>query len=137
MSNAPKNALEVNIELRWSDQDLLGHVNNAKLMTLAEEARIRCVVRIQEQLEWTGPLDMVLRTTKTDFLRPVMYEGSVKVHVWVSRIGNTSYVMQHELLQNGDVCATVEATVVMFDSEKQVPMSLPDEIRAALESISA
>lgn len=70
MSQAPPNALEIPIELRWSDQDLLGHVNNAKLMTLAEEARIRSLERLRRQLRLEGPLDMVLRTTQTDFLRP-------------------------------------------------------------------
>lgn len=136
MSNAPKSALEVNIELRWSDQDLLGHVNNAKLMTLAEEARIRSLTRVQKQLAWKGPLEMVLRTTQTEFLRPVLYEDSVKIYIWISKIGNTSYVMQHELVQNGQVCVTVEAVVVMFDIEKQAPMPLPAEIRAAFEAIS-
>lgn len=137
MSQAPQNALEISIELRWSDQDLLGHVNNAKLMTLAEEARIRSLDRLRRQYELPGPLDMVLRTTHTDFLRPVMYEDAIKIMVWISRIGNTSYVMQHELIQNGEVCVNVEAVVVMFDSEKQAPMSLPDEVRAAFESVAA
>ncbi len=137
MSQAPPNALEIPIELRWSDQDLLGHVNNAKLMTLAEEARIRSLERLRRQLRLEGPLDMVLRTTQTDFLRPVMYEDAIKVLVWISRIGNTSYVMQHELIQNGEVCVSVEAVVVMFDSQQQAPMPLPDEVRAALESVAA
>lgn len=137
MSQAPQNALEIPIELRWSDQDLLGHVNNAKLMTLAEEARIRSLDRLRRQYELPGPLDMVLRTTHTDFLRPVMYEDAIKIMVWISRIGNTSYVMQHELIQNGEVCVNVEAVVVMFDSEKQAPMSLPDEVRTAFESVAA
>lgn len=137
MSQVPPNALEIPIELRWSDQDLLGHVNNAKLMTLAEEARIRSLERLRRQLRLEGPLDMVLRTTQTDFLRPVMYEDAIKVLVWISRIGNTSYVMQHELIQNGEVCVSVEAVVVMFDSQQQAPMPLPDEVRAALESVAA
>lgn len=137
MSQAPPHALEIPIELRWSDQDLLGHVNNAKLMTLAEEARIRSLERLRRQLRLEGPLDMVLRTTQTDFLRPVMYEDAIKVLVWISRIGNTSYVMQHELIQNGEVCVSVEAVVVMFDSQQQAPMPLPDEVRAALESMAA
>lgn len=80
---------------------------------------------------------MVLRTTQTDFLRPVMYEDAIKGLVWISRIGNTSYVMQHELIQNGEVCVSVEAVVVMFDSQQQAPMPLPDEVRAALESVAA
>lgn len=137
MSQAPENAININLALRWSDQDLLGHVNNAKIMTLVEEARVRSVVQLQQDSRWNGPLDMVLRTSQTDFLRPVMYTGDVKVNVWISRIGNTSFVMQHELVQDDAVCVTVEAVVVMFDNTKQVPMVIPDHIRSALEAVSS
>ena len=137
MSNAPSNALTIEIQLRWSDQDLLAHVNNATIMTLVEEARIRALHQLQKQAQWDGPLDMVLRTAQTEFLRPVMYEPSVTVNVWVSRIGNTSYVLQHELIQNGEICVTVEAVVVVFDSNKQAPMPIPDPIRAGFETVFA
>ena len=137
MSNAPHNALPIEIQLRWSDQDLLAHVNNATIMTLVEEARIRAMTELQQHSEWNGSLDMVLRTATTQFLRPVMYEDSVTVNVWISRIGNTSFVLQHELLQDGEICVTVEAVVVLFDAEKQVSRQIPDTLRAVLESVSA
>lgn len=131
MSQAPPNALEIPIELRWSDQDLLGHVNNAKLMTLAEEARIRSLERLRRQLRLEGPPGYGPADHANRFF------AAIKVLVWISRIGNTSYVMQHELIQNGEVCVSVEAVVVMFDSQQQAPMPLPDEVRAALESVAA
>lgn len=137
MSQAPENAINIHLALRWSDQDLLGHVNNAKIMTLVEEARVRTVMQLQQDNQWNGPLDMVLRTSQTEFLRPVMYTGDVEVNVWISRIGNTSFVMQHELVQDDAVCATVEAVVVMFDNAKQVPMTIPEHIRSALEAVSS
>lgn len=137
MSTAPKNALPIEIQLRWSDQDLLAHVNNATIMTLVEEARIRAITELRQQSEWNGSLDMVLRTATTQFLRPVMYEDSVTINVWISRIGNTSFVLQHELLQDGEICVTVEAVVVLFDAEKQVSRQIPDTLRAVLESVSA
>ena len=137
MSNAPKNALPIEIQLRWSDQDLLAHVNNATIMTLVEEARIRASTELQQRGQWNGPLEMVLRTATTEFLRPVMYEDSVVVNVWVSHIGNTSFVLQHELLQYGEICVTVEAVVVLFDVEKQASKPIPDPLRAVLETVSA
>lgn len=137
MSKAPKNALPVKIQLRWSDQDLLAHVNNATIMTLVEEARIRALTDLQQRAQWEGPSDMVLRTATTEFLRPVLYEDSVVVNVWISRIGNTSYVLQHELIQDGEICVTVEAVVVVFDAEKQVSMPIPDPIRAVFETVLA
>ncbi len=137
MSNAPHHAMSFKIELRWSDQDLLGHVNNAKIMTLVEEARIRALTQIQQRANWEGSLDMVLRTAHTEFLRPVQYEGSVTVNVWISRIGNSSFVLQHELVQHGTICVTVEATVVVFDAEQEVSAPIPDQIRAVFETVSA
>lgn len=136
MSQAPENALEVDIELRWSDQDLMGHVNNARIMTLVEEARIRTMEQLQQQAGADEPFGAVLRTANTDFLLPVMYPGDAVVRVWVSRIGNTSFVMQHELSQNGQVAATVEAVVVMFSSETQKPTPITDTVRRALETVS-
>ena len=59
------------------------------------------------------------------------------VNVWVSHIGNTSFVLQHELLQYGEICVTVEAVVVLFDVEKQASKPIPDPLRAVLETVSA
>jgi len=135
MSQAPDNALELNIELRWSDQDMMGHVNNARIMTLVEEARIRAMEQFQRQAGSDEPFGAVLRTTSTEFFLPVVYPDDVVVRIWVSRIGNTSFVMQHELSQNGQVAVTVEAVVVMFSNEQQQPMPINQEVRGALETV--
>lgn len=137
MSNAPANALEVHVELRWSDQDLMGHVNNARIMTIIEEARVRAMDQLRRMAGVGGSFGAVLRTTNTEFLAPVMYPDEVVVRIWIERIGNTSFVMHHELNQNDQVAVTVDATVVMFSSESQKPMSIPDPVRTALESVSA
>lgn len=137
MSILSNNIMEIVLELRWSDQDAFGHVNNAKIMTLAEEARIRAFMQLQDRLNTKGLLDMVLRTTTTNFLRPVMYTGAVQVNVWISRVGTTSFVMQHELVQDGAVCATIEAVVVMFDLETQRPRPISAELRTVMEAVTA
>lgn len=137
MSRAPAHAIQQRIDLRWSDQDLLGHVNNATIMTLVEEARIRTLAQLEQQLDVHGALDMVLRTTTTDFFRPVMYRGPVHVNVWISRIGTSSFVMQHEVAQDDEVYVSVEAVVVMFDRETQGSMPIPQALRTALETVTA
>lgn len=137
MSKAPANALEFTIGLRWSDQDLMGHVNNARIMTLLEEARIRAMDAFQQQIGANESLGSVVRTANTDFLLPVNYPSDVVVRVWISRIGNTSYVMQHELSQHDTVCVTLEAIMVLFSSATQKPTPISDTVRAALESVSA
>ena len=42
-----------------------------------------------------------------------------------------------ELIQDGAVCATIEAVVVMFDLETQRPRPIPAELRTVLEAVTA
>src|SRR5699024_12735027 len=56
--------------------------------------------------------------------------------IWVSRIGNTSFEMQHELSQNGKVAVTVEAVVVMFSNDQQ-PTPISQKVRDVLETSMA
>lgn len=104
-------------------------------MTLLEEARIRALHVLQDRVQWTGPFDLVVRTAHTDFLLPVLYTDQLVVNVWVSRIGNSSFVLQHELVQGGNVCVTLEAVMVAFDAEQQRAATIPDPIRTALQSV--
>src|SRR5699024_10843456 len=100
---------------------MMGHVNNARIMTLVEEARIRAMEQFQRKAGSDEPFGAVLRTTSTEFFRPVMYPDDVVIRIWVSRIGNTSFEMHHELSQNGKVAVTVEAVVVMVFNDQQSP----------------
>lgn len=137
MTHTPANALKINIELRWSDQDAFGHVNNAKLMTLMEEAGYRASSQLQAQANYIGPRDPVVRTAYTDFRFPVHYTGPVTVNVWISRIGTTSYVLQHQLQQNDRTCMTMEAVMVLFDTVRQKSIPIPAKLRTAMETMYA
>src|SRR5699024_12813854 len=83
------------------------------------------------------PLEDVLTTSNTVVPAPIMYPADCVVRIRVSKIGNSSIVMQHELSQNGKVAVTVEAVVVMFSSATLAPMQITDNVRKALESVSA
>lgn len=135
MSNAPENAIEIIVELRWSDQDMLGHINNAKIMTVIEEARIRSMgllLRTADDVEMPAT---VLRKMDTEFYSPMMYPGETTVRVWISKIGKTSYILHHEVSQNEEICVTCDAVMVVFSTETQSSIAIPDPVRQALEPI--
>ncbi|MBD2762243.1 acyl-CoA thioesterase [Kocuria sp. cx-116] len=119
------------IELRWSDQDANGHVNNARAITLVEEARVRAA------LQWTGTIPngarpRVVRSLNVDFFRPVNYGPELWAHVWISRIGSTSYTVHHELHQHGKACVVAETVIVQLNPDTQKPEPLDDHMRQAL-----
>lgn len=131
MSRAPENCFTTVLDVRWSDQDLNGHVNNAQVLTLVEEARVRAV------LSWSGTspsptTPRVVRALNTLYDDELLY-GSLLARVWISRIGTTSYTVCHELLQENRPCVYAEAVIVVLDRETRSPTPISTELRAQLE----
>lgn len=130
-TEAPQNAFTCELQVRWSDQDLNGHVNNARVITLIEEARI------QAGQVWTGSFPngaspRVVRSLQVHYDRPVHYTLPVTGKVWVSRIGNTSYTVCHELMQDGQRCCYAETAIVVLDRDSGRPAVVNHETRAGL-----
>ncbi|NLZ57310.1 MAG: acyl-CoA thioesterase [Corynebacterium sp.] len=131
MSRAPENCFTTVLDVRWSDQDLNGHVNNAQVLTLVEEARVRAV------LSWSGTspdptTPRVVRALNTLYDDELLY-GSLLARVWISRIGTTSYTVCHELFQENRPCVYAEAVIVVLDRETRSPTPISTELRAQLE----
>ncbi len=121
------------LALRWSDQDINGHVNNVQILTLLEEARIRAT-----QL-WTattpgetGPR-RIIRAMTADFNREVHYGLETTVWVWIPRIGTSSFVIGHLLVQEAQPCVYLEATMVVVDRETGQPIPHDSAYRYELE----
>ena len=129
--SVPDNAFQCELQLRWSDQDLLAHVNNARIVTLGEEARIRSDAAWFADAAQAG--GRVVRSQRIDFDAPIHYGPALYAAVWVCRIGRTSFTLVHELWQKQQRCARIEAVMVGLDPETGRPTPIPDETRAVLE----
>ncbi|MGQ7787504.1 acyl-CoA thioesterase [Nesterenkonia sp. PF2B19] len=117
--------------LRWSDQDLNAHVNNAKVITLFEEARI------QASSQWFRGIPerpRLVRSLSVDYVHPLHYGEETTARVWISRIGTTSFSVHHELHQKGRACVTGRSVMVCVDPEVGRPEPLSPDLRAALEA---
>ncbi|TSE00167.1 acyl-CoA thioesterase [Skermania sp. ID1734] len=127
------------VEVRWADLDMLGHVNNVKYLEYAMEARVKFYKSLffDEKLG-AGENDrrraVVLRTTDIDYIRPILAEsGPLAVGVAITHIGNSSYGIRHTLRDvGGTVCAVVNAVMVGFDLETQQARQLFDIERQRL-----
>lgn len=127
-------ATPIHVQLRWSDQDVNGHINNVSILTLVEEARIRAT---QQWTATTPGVDgprRVTRALNTDFNREVHYEKETTIWVWISRIGNTSFVFGQLLEQDGVQCVYAEATMILLDRATGKPKPHDEAYRRLLES---
>src|SRR3982075_728208 len=94
--------------LRWSDMDAYGHVNNARFLTLYEEARVALFFLGARQMGLTSFEDgIVISRHEVDYLRPVDYatgrEGeprppAVRIEMWVEEIRSSRFTIAYELL---------------------------------------
>ncbi|TVU57782.1 acyl-CoA thioesterase [Corynebacterium aurimucosum] len=116
---APANAIPVTLALRWSDQDANAHVNNATIVTLLEEARVRAAADTYAH---------VVRSLEVQYEAELTYTDSIEARVWISRIGTTSYQVAHELIQDGTSCVFATATLVLIDVSARRPIALPDDL---------
>jgi acyl-CoA thioester hydrolase len=129
----PGEVFDYSLQVRWSDSDRLGHVNNTRFVEYLQEARAHFVTRCFVDAEGARGATVV-RTLTVDFLRPLFDDsGPLNIAVSVIRIGRTSFGIRHRVYDvNGVLCAQADAVMVAFDLDSQSPRSLTGNEKNAL-----
>jgi acyl-CoA thioester hydrolase len=141
--------LHVPIHLRWGDLDAFNHVNNASMLKLLEEVRVRAFWRpdADEEAPPTAVLDSgidagtltLIARQEIEYLRPVPYQRNpLDVQLWFGKLGGSSIEVCYEVLSpqsaaGQDLYARASAVVVMVDAASGRPVRLTDEQRSAWE----
>ncbi|CAM3146039.1 acyl-CoA thioesterase [Stackebrandtia soli] len=123
--------------LRWSDMDAFGHVNNARFLTLYEEARVAMMFTGAE----SGGLSsfregVVIARHEIDYLRPVDYGDPVRIDLWVSEIRNSSFVVDYELFDDDKLASRARSVLVPYDLTAGRSRRVSEAERAFLEEWS-
>jgi len=118
---------EKEIDVRFRDYDMMGHVNNAVYATYLEQARVEYVEDVVgRELMDTGA---VVADLHLDFERPVDWGDDVTVAVRAGELGTSSIPLEYEVHVDGEVAATGETLMVTFDPAAGEPRPMPDEWR--------
>ncbi len=128
----PNEVFEYTLQVRWSDSDRLGHVNNTRFTEYLQEARVHFINECFGGGSTRGAT--VVRKLTVDFLRPILDDsGPLVIEVFVPTIGRTSFGVAHRVLDAaGSLCAEAEAVMVAFDLDSQTARSLTEHERAGL-----
>jgi acyl-CoA thioester hydrolase len=128
--------------LRWSDLDVFGHVNNARFLTLYEEARVAMMfVGAREQGLTSFEEGVVIARHEVDYLRPVDYGTTpngaakppqVRIEMWVEEIRASRFTIAYELFDGEVIASRARSVCVPFDLDRQRPRRLSDAERAFL-----
>jgi acyl-CoA thioester hydrolase len=113
------------VQLRWSDPDMLGHVNHARALALLEDARLAMV-------DGRAGGSLILARLEVDYLRQLYYRVGEQLAVssWVTRLGTRSLTLRQELVQDGEVAIRADVVMVQFDYETDASRAMTDDERA-------
>jgi acyl-CoA thioester hydrolase len=123
------------IEVRWTDLDMLGHLNQAVYHEYLEEAR----GALFEQLGVLGDFAFVLARVELDYRHEVRKDhGHVEVLVSPERVGRSSITVRNTiLLPDATVAADGTAVLVAWDVERRGKRELTQAERTGLAPAAA
>ena len=142
--------IHVPVGIRFNDLDAYGHVNNAAMLTLLEEARIAVFWSAGDlQVDGVNDNDAPVADTSTastitlvarqevEYLAPIPYlREPLDVQLWIGRMGGASLDVCYEIFTPVDadeqvLFAKAATTVVLVDAESGRPRRMTDREREA------
>lgn len=122
------------VVVRFGECDGLGHVNNGTYFDYMEDARIDVFRLFNPSLD-LNTWNMIVASTRCDFLKQVTFAEKLTVYTWLSKIGNSSFVVEHVLCnEKEEFVARGQATMLGYDYEQKKAKPLWDEVRSQLEA---
>lgn len=127
------------IQTRWADNDLYGHVNNVIYYSYFDTVVNRFLIDEGGLDIHQGTVIGVAVETKCVFRRSVAYPERLDAGLRVAKLGNSSVRYEIGIFGESDdkVAAHGHFVHVFVDRASNKPHPIPDGIRAALESIAA
>lgn len=141
-------AIRIPVQMRWADLDAYGHVNNAAMLTLLEEARIAAFwsedgvagTSAETKVLGGGPASdthTLVAHQEIEYLAPLDYsQNPVIVEVWIGKIGGASLLICYAILDpRGQVCAKAASSIVKVDAQDGAPTRFTSAEREALQPL--
>lgn len=120
--------------VRWSDLDAFGHVNNVRMLTLFEEARVALMfVGARDAGLTSFEQGIVIFRHEVDYLRPVDYGPRVRIEMWVSEVRPSRFTVSYELFADDKLASRAASVCVPFDLATQRPRRLSEAELAFLK----
>ncbi|MNU98945.1 Long-chain acyl-CoA thioesterase FadM [compost metagenome] len=124
------------LQVRFSDCDMMQHVNNAVYLNYFEEARIHYFRQmLGTDWDWrkTG---VILRKNELEYLKPVFLHEPIEIFVYLKHVGEKSFTLSYEVKVLKEVRTTGTSVLVCYDSISQSSIQIPARMRDALNKLS-
>ena len=124
---------DVEVAKRFKDLDPYDHVSNAVVIDYIMEARVRFYRKMK--MTERSIMGQVVARQEINYRRPILFGlDPLIVRTWISHIGRSSFTMEFEVWDEGQLAADAKSVMVCFDIQSRQSREIPQEFRQALEA---
>lgn len=130
------------VKLRFSDFDIMGHVNNARFLTYVEDARIKyledAITRPLHQLDYAS----IVAHLDIDYKAPVLPYDEVQIFTRTIKTGDKSLTLESQVIRyprgvneeamTAAICNTVLVTINIKSGK---PIKHPQEMLEGIKQL--
>ena len=122
------------VQIRFSDVDQFGHVNNSGYFALYDLAKTTYVKDVLgDSVDWRR-MGIVVANINANFLLPVFFDDKIKIETATVHLGNKSFTLLQRAVteDTGEVKCECKTVMVMFDLKEKQPMLIPEEFKTII-----
>lgn len=130
----------IDLQIRFSDVDVLGHVNNTVYLSYYDTGKAWFFSEIHERLVEWKKVETVIANVDCCYISPIFFGEEVEVYTKCESISERSFKLLQVIALKGkqEIKSACETVMVCYDPLSMHSMEMPDHWRKALEkSMSA
>ena len=130
------NPIVTPIQVRFSDTDAMGHINNAVYHVYLEHCRVSFMdaLNLPKVNGDTRP-PIILARTEIDYVSPGFMGDAIVVLGWLTAIGNKSFTMKFRVEAGERVLARAVGVQVWYDYAADRSVTIPGDVRSLFEQL--
>lgn len=117
------------IKVRFSDLDIVGHLNNSRYQTYIEEARIAYFHDVVNHDKKSLNFHSVVSKITIDFIKPIEFGDDITIYTRVFNINERSHEVHNLFVrrenEKTEIMATAQTLMAAFDYNTKQPSTYP------------
>lgn len=119
------------VQLRFSDVDRFGHVNNSVYFSLYDLAKTTYFKDVAgDKVDWdkTG---VVAANIQANFLAPIIFTENIAIQTTTTHLGNKSFTILQQAINTDtqEVKCTCQTIMVGYDIQDKTSIPIPEDFK--------
>ncbi|WP_300729393.1 thioesterase family protein [uncultured Bacteroides sp.] len=121
------------VQIRFSDVDQYGHMNNSAYFSLYDLAKTSYMREVFGEMKWKD-LGIVVANINADFLAPVFFSDELVIDTAVVHLGHKSFTLLQRAYNKASGVLKCQCRTVMvgYDVASKEPVELPGYFKKAI-----